>query len=128
MNDIEKKIEEQNPGFTRPVLSKDPSVSYIVNPANRLSILAATAMIGGGMPYIGSRGEHRGECRKPKNLSNDPYRAPGMQGFPFRDGQWISESEKDDGPYIVIHARTLKAAKKKLALLTKNGIEPTPEP
>ncbi len=127
MNDIEKKIEDQHPGLSEPTERRGMS-------AESLLLFASLGHIihpyGDRVPprRKSTQGWHRGECRKPKNLSNDPDRAPGMQGFPFRDGKWISESEKDDGPYVVIYAGTLKAAKKKLALLTKNGIEPTPEP
>ncbi len=127
MSGIEKKIEEQNPHFFAPVEKKGSR-------AGDMTLLASLAHLIQPYGYNyrprpgRTTGWHRGECRKPKNFSNDPERAPGMRGFPFRDGEWIKESEKDDGPYVIVWAGTLKAAKKKLALLAKNGIEPTHEP
>lgn len=99
--------------------SRTPS---FIRPSSILTILAATAMLGGGLPSLS--GKRRGECRKPKNLDNSPDRAKGMKPFPIRDGVWIRESEQDAGPYTVVWAGTLKAALKKWKLMQHNQKTP----
>lgn len=59
----------------------------------------------------------RGSNRLPKVVSNEPF--PGCNAYPFRNGQWIAEADKDSGPYITIYAGSVKAAYKKARLLAK---------
>ena len=79
----------------------------------RLSTLNLSALLMGasmgasmGVPMGSNLGLCRGQCRKPKNLNNDPERAKGMKPFEFNG--------------TTVYAGTLKAARKKYALLLRN--------
>lgn len=116
-------VEAASPGFHGPVKKKVPVMASVGRGAGRSALLAAAAMVMGpsAIHPVSTRNSQPFlvPCGKPKNLNNDPDRAKGMKEFCFdRQGQ-LDPNNPD--PEYRIYAGTLKAARKKYALLTRNS-------